>query len=148
MSQPMPSHLEDLRAGIYRHYKGPLYLVQGYAHDANAEEWEYRSALHDDEPYFPDGRIVVVYIPLYMADGVRMAVRTATDFFALVHSESVTDRYREVYPAGSVCRRWSRGFGDHCHCACNPPSPGDSCGGMCRATQNVVQRFTYIGPTS
>src|SRR4051794_7365991 len=32
------SDVEDVKAGVYRHYKGPLYLVTGLAHDANAGE--------------------------------------------------------------------------------------------------------------
>lgn len=52
---------EMIRMGIYQHYKGPLYLVQGLAHDANNED-----------------RICVVYIELELVkdhDGPRMAIR-------------------------------------------------------------------------
>jgi hypothetical protein len=59
--------LPTLLAGVYRHYKGPLYLVMGYAHDANSEQ-----------------RAAVVYIGLQLDDahrGPRLAVRDATDFF-------------------------------------------------------------------
>jgi hypothetical protein len=62
--------LPDLRAGIYRHYKGPLYLVLGYGHDANQED-----------------RTVVVYVGLQLdgaKSGARLSVRTADDFFAIV----------------------------------------------------------------
>lgn len=62
--------MRNLRAGVYRHYKGPLYLVLGYAHDANQE-----------------GRTVVVYVGLQLdgaKSGERIAVRTAEDFFAIV----------------------------------------------------------------
>ena len=51
-----------LHPGIYKHYKGPLYQVLGYAHDANDET-----------------RIVVVYIPLQLNkshEGPRIAVRS------------------------------------------------------------------------
>jgi len=62
------SQLPDLLTGVYQHYKGPLYLVLGYGHDAN----------HED-------RQVVVYI-----DGAhtepRLAVRDVDDFFAIVDS--------------------------------------------------------------
>ncbi len=56
--------------GIHRHYKGPLYLVIGLAHDANDES-----------------RTCVVYLPLQLKAGQvgpRMAVRTIEDFTALV----------------------------------------------------------------
>lgn len=60
MSDRDPYH--PLRCGVYRHYKGPLYLVLGLAHDAN-------------DP----GRTCVVYVPLQLDGahlGPRMAVRT------------------------------------------------------------------------
>ncbi len=67
-----PDPLPDLPAGIYQHYKGHLYLVLGYAKDAN----------HEDEH-----RIVVVYVGLQL-DGspgkIRMHARTAADFHAVV----------------------------------------------------------------
>lgn len=66
------SQLPELRAGVYRHYKGPLYLVLGYGHDANNE------------------RTVVVYIGLELdgaKEGARLAVRTVQDFFATVHED-------------------------------------------------------------
>lgn len=59
--------LPDLQAGVYQHYKGPLYLVLGYAHDANDAQ-----------------RKAVVYIGLQLDDahtGPRLAVRSAEDFF-------------------------------------------------------------------
>lgn len=55
--------MKDLRSGIYRHYKGPLYQVIGYGHDANYED-----------------RITVVYVGLQLDDahaGPRIATRTA-----------------------------------------------------------------------
>jgi hypothetical protein len=58
----------DVRMGIYRHYKGPLYQVIGLAHDANDEN-----------------RRCVVYIPLQLDGahlGPRMAVRTLENFVA------------------------------------------------------------------
>lgn len=62
--------LRDLRAGIYRHYKGPHYLVLGYANDADVED-----------------RVVVVYVGLQL-DGaekpIRMHVRAVEDFFAMI----------------------------------------------------------------
>lgn len=62
--------LPDLPAGVYRHYKGPLYLLLGYGHDANDE-----------------ARTVVVYVGLELdgaKSGARLAVRTAEDFLAIV----------------------------------------------------------------
>lgn len=67
-----------LRMGIYRHYKGPLYRVQGIAHDANNE-----------------GRNVVIYIALQLDGahtGYRDAVRTVEDFQAWVHEDGSTCR--------------------------------------------------------
>lgn len=64
------SQIPDLCAGVYRHYKGPLYLVTGYAHDSNHE-----------------GRIVVVYVGLQLDEakpGPRIGVRDVNDFFAIV----------------------------------------------------------------
>lgn len=59
----MTLRLPDLPTGVYRHYKGHLYLVFGYGHDANYED-----------------RIVVHYIGLELDDahtGPRLATRTA-----------------------------------------------------------------------
>lgn len=70
----MAPGLPELRAGVYRHYKGHHYLVLGYAHDANHE-----------------GRSVVVYVGLELdgaRHGERMAVRTVEDFFALVNPKT------------------------------------------------------------
>lgn len=56
----------DLQAGIWRHYKGPLYQVFGYAHDANDA-----------------ARVAVVYIGLELKGchtGPRLAVRDADEF--------------------------------------------------------------------
>lgn len=63
-------HLRYPGSGIYQHYKGPLYLVLGIAHDANDE-----------------GREVVVYVPLELNQahrGPRMAVRTVADFIDFI----------------------------------------------------------------
>jgi hypothetical protein len=78
-------NLPDLYAGIYRHYKGPLYLVLGYGHDAN-----------------DSFRDVVVYVGLELDEakrGARLAVRSVEDFFAEVHDNNETcydrDRCKE-----------------------------------------------------
>lgn len=68
--RPAPTPLPDLRAGVYRHYKGPHYLVLGYGHDANQE-----------------GRNVVIYVGLELdgaKQGARLAARDVADFFAVV----------------------------------------------------------------
>lgn len=49
--------MRELQAGIYRHYKGPLYEVSGYAHDANI-----------------DGRVLVLYRGLEL-DGAKLGPR-------------------------------------------------------------------------
>lgn len=63
-------HLPELKAGIWRHWKGHLYLVLGYAADSNIED-----------------RTVVVYLGLDLEgakSGERMFTRTVEDFFAMV----------------------------------------------------------------
>lgn len=75
----------ELKAGIYRHYKGPLYLVLGIAHDANAEDLVHVSdiSLRNEEYNELGERTVVVYVPLQLDGahrGPRMAVRTLADF--------------------------------------------------------------------
>lgn len=81
--------LPDLLAGVYRHYKGPLYLVLGMAHDANADElFAHRADVARSSTVAPSGdRIVVVYIGLQLDEahtGPRLAVRTLEDFMVEV----------------------------------------------------------------
>jgi hypothetical protein len=79
-------NLPDLTAGVYRHYKGHLYLVLGYGHDSNYE-----------------GREVVVYVGLELDDantGPRLAVRTVEDFFATVQPEGSSERVRRFTYVG------------------------------------------------
>ena len=52
----------ELRAGVYRHYKGPHYVVLGLAHDADG------------------GEDRVVYVPLYEVSGPPLAVRVVSGF--------------------------------------------------------------------
>jgi hypothetical protein len=73
------SELPELRAGVWRHWKGADYLVLGLGHDADL-----------------DGRTVVVYVPLYDVAGPRLAVRTAEGFLEEV-SPGVP-RFRYVGP--------------------------------------------------
>lgn len=66
--------LPVLRAGIYRHYRGHLFLVLGYAHDST-------------NSVDVDGRTVVVYVGLDLAGaraGTRMQVREVDEFFDMV----------------------------------------------------------------
>jgi hypothetical protein len=115
--------MDDVKAGVYRHYKGPLYLVMGLAHDANADEF----FSHDEEKYFPTGeREVIVYIGLELTDahtGPRLAIRTARDvgdaFYDLVHTGD-----------GTACKHVGLG--------------STWCSNV---GQEVARRFTYLGPT-
>lgn len=75
-------------AGVYEHYEGQRYLLLGTAHDSNH-----------------DGRIAVVYVPLYDAPGPRMAVRDLDDWFAWVHEDGSRCDVNEC----EVVREMSRG---------------------------------------
>lgn len=115
-----------LPAGVYRHYKGPLYLVLGLAHDANAEELSYHHPLMKDDQGGRGmwevlvEREVVVYVGLQLDaahEGARLAVRTLQDFFA------------------KVCGyQHCEGFGKQVR------SSAESC------WQHEVARFSYVGP--
>lgn len=76
--------------GVYRHYKGQLYLVLGLAADSNADEFASFGWIDESEqpiPLFSEGRVVVVYIGLQLdgaEPGPRMHVRTLEDFTAWV----------------------------------------------------------------
>jgi hypothetical protein len=82
----------DLPAGVYLHYKGPLYLVLGYGHDSNHE-----------------GRTVVVYVGLQLdgaKTGARLAVRTVDDFLAVV--DPTTGEAKDFpYPSPGFPRRFT-----------------------------------------
>ena len=102
-------------AGIYRHYKGPLYLVLGLAHDANAEELHGSSpgGLLDGRPL--GEREVVVYVPLQLDGahlGARMAVRTRADFFAHVCVKQGCEHYGKQLISGTyrVCVNGGHGY--------------------------------------
>lgn len=118
--------MTDLKAGVYRHYKGPLYLVLGLAHDANADTLgssgfiEYEGEHDQQVTIEPLGeREVVVYVGLALDaahTGARLAVRTLSDFFAWVHED------------GSTCHHQNQGV-------------------WCNTDQTrTKQRFTYLGP--
>lgn len=84
--------LPELPAGVYRHYKGPLYMVTGYAHDSNHE-----------------GRVVVVYVGLQLdgaKTGPRMGVRDVEDFFAIVDSKT-GEVMNYPYPSPDYPRRFT-----------------------------------------
>lgn len=74
------SGLPELPAGVYRHYKGHLYLVLGYAQNATNDE---------------DGKIYVVYVGL-QTDGqpspMRMRLRQVDEFWGTVRNEAL-DRW-------------------------------------------------------
>lgn len=82
--------MNELKAGIYQHYKGPQYLVLGLAHDANDDNlYEYVQVPEAGGQMISSltGREVVVYIGLQTDAahiGARLAVRTLEDFFAEV----------------------------------------------------------------
>jgi hypothetical protein len=133
----MMSSLPALRAGIYRHYKGNLYQVLGYGHDANADEFYSRYSPSGDGRdiqavrAFPVGRDVVIYIGLQLDGahtGPRLAVRTATDFNAEVHLGN-PDRYEEGTACVDGCK-YKRLNG-------NEPT----------RLHQTVWRFTYLGPS-
>lgn len=116
--------LPDLPAGVYQHYKGPLYLVLGYGHDANAEELHryVRPVGFDMAPMLMPftERAVVIYVGLMLDDahtGPRLAVRTVEDFAGWVHEDGTT---------------------------CTHRTPGV----WCEASKGVLrQRFRYLGPS-
>lgn len=91
--------LPDLPSGVYRHYKGPLYFVFGYGHDANADRLVNVSDIYKEDRIVLDTKVslpvlgqraVVVYMALELNrahTGPRLAIRTAEDFFAVVCPE-------------------------------------------------------------
>lgn len=106
-----------LPAGIYRHYKGPLYLVLGLAHDANADTF---FDAYEEHQFEGGKRTVVVYIGLQLdaaKEGPRLAVRTLEDFNAIVWA----------------CKPGHGHYGDEAN------FPLDT---TCR----TERRFTYLGP--
>lgn len=93
--------LPDLRAGVYRHYKGKLYLVLGYGRLSDIDE----------------DRAVVVYIGLELSDaseGPRLQVRSAEGFWNYVTTDGeVADQMRAGVPrftyVGPVWERHEHG---------------------------------------
>lgn len=99
----------EIRSGIYRHYKGPLYMVLGLAHDSNADtltvanDQEYWD--EDNSRYIPLGeRHVVVYVELNSdKSGPPMAVRTLENFMALVCTRPEHRHYGGTPDGAIVC---------------------------------------------
>lgn len=82
-----------LQAGVYKHYKGPLYLLLGVAHDANADTLSVVGDAGWPESTPLGEREVVVYVPLTLDSahfGPRMAVRTRADWESYVHDDGST----------------------------------------------------------
>lgn len=61
----------DILAGVYQHYKGEYYLVLGLGRHSETDEK------------------FVVYVPLYVREGPRIALRPAELFFDEVEIEGV-----------------------------------------------------------
>jgi hypothetical protein len=108
--------VQEVRSGIYRHHKGPLYQVLGLAHDANADELYFAGRNQDPRneaygpAYAPYGeRAVVVYFALELNPehlGPRLAVRTVEDFTA-----DVDGRPRFEYLGHELTREMTDGRG-------------------------------------
>lgn len=97
-----------LPAGVYQHWKGPLYLVLGLAHDANAGElYSNKNYIARSSERHPLGeREVVVYVGLQLDaahEGARLAVRTLDDFFAKVCLDKEHRHYGTAIDAGDPC---------------------------------------------
>lgn len=88
--------LPDLPAGVYRHYRGPLFLVLGYAGDSTNG--------HEDRPP------LVAYVGLELTGsarpGPRIRVRDAAEFSAVVDpaTGATVDR---PYPTPQFPRRFT-----------------------------------------
>lgn len=60
--------MEDVKAGVYQHYKGKYYLLLGIARHSETDE------------------AFVVYVPLYLREGPRMSIRPYTMFFETIEN--------------------------------------------------------------
>jgi len=88
----LAQQLPGLLAGVYRHYKGGLYQVVGYGHDAN----------------YP-GRDVVLYIPLYTdpeKPGPRWCVRDVEVSDESHPTHQPGPFFDEIYSPGLVVPRF------------------------------------------
>lgn len=102
-----------LPTGIYQHWKGPLYLVLGLGHDANADElYSNKNYIARSSERYPLGeREVVVYVGLQLDaahEGARLAVRTLDDFFAKVCVNKEHRHYGKEVAADDPCRTVAR----------------------------------------
>lgn len=133
----------EVPMGIWRHYKGPLYLVLGLGHDANAGELfpgktSTRRVQGEADIEFADVRLsplgnrtVVVYVPLQLDPahlGPRLAVRSLDDFTAIVCATSGCEEYGKKIASPEGLKVMDP-LPDH-------PMPGHI----------GLARFTYLGP--
>jgi hypothetical protein len=73
-----------LPVGVYQHYKGEYYLVEGLAHNAE-----------DDE----DLELYVLYTPLYLKPGPRKAFRSLRSFRQRIsYNAQRVQRFRYIGP--------------------------------------------------
>lgn len=103
--------LSRLKPGIYVHYKGPLYLVLGLAHDANAEDLFYEYFANGPQYTSLGERRCVVYVGLQLNEahtGPRLAVRTLEDFFAEVCIQPEHTHYGQPVQGDDPCRKVHR----------------------------------------
>jgi hypothetical protein len=61
----------DIKAGVYKHFKGKYYLVLGLARHSETDEK------------------FVAYIPLYTMKGPRITVRPIESFFEMVEKDGM-----------------------------------------------------------
>lgn len=73
----------ELPTGIYRHYKGGMYLVLGIAQ-------------HTEIPYEPEC-LHVVYVSMNLGDGPRMRIRPLSNFLQDVYDDSSNPHPRFEY---------------------------------------------------
>lgn len=101
--------LIGVQSGTYKHYKGPLYLVLGVAHDSNAEDLFVTDtdSVYDARPL--GERRVVVYVALNTdKSGPAMAVRSIENFTAKVCTVPEHRHYGEAPDDDVVCNAVQR----------------------------------------
>lgn len=76
----MNAVVEELRCGIYEHYKGEHYLVVGVARDDETEQ------------------LLVIYSRLYRRNGIPLSARKLADFLGETRDESgrLVRRFRYI----------------------------------------------------
>lgn len=70
---------EELRCGVYEHYKGSRYFVVGIARDDATED------------------LLVIYTRLYRRDGVPMSARRLADFLGVTKNDEGAEVQRFRY---------------------------------------------------